>query len=57
MLGLADPQKTLSAALAVLLFNLIYELLLSRTLKQYAMLPLIDLFNHSSSAQVRGADP
>jgi hypothetical protein len=57
VLGLADPQKTLSAALAVLLFNLIYELLLSRTLKQYAMLPLIDLFNHSSSAQVRGADP
>ncbi|EFJ50052.1 hypothetical protein VOLCADRAFT_104004 [Volvox carteri f. nagariensis] len=51
VLGLADPQKTLSAAIAVLLFNVLYELILSRSLKQYAICPLIDLFNHSSAVQ------
>ncbi|GLC36601.1 hypothetical protein PLESTB_000254700 [Pleodorina starrii] len=50
-LGLADPQKTLSAAIAVLLFNVLYELILSRSLKQYAICPLIDLFNHNSAVQ------
>lgn len=52
-LGLADPEKTLSAAIAVLLFNVLYELILSRSLKQYAICPLIDLFNHSSAVQVK----
>ncbi|KAG2428873.1 hypothetical protein HYH02_014196 [Chlamydomonas schloesseri] len=50
-LGLADPQKTLSAAIAVFLFNVLYEVILSRSLKQYAICPLIDLFNHTSAAQ------
>mmetsp|Transcript_22162 Transcript_22162/g.56310 ORF Transcript_22162/g.56310 Transcript_22162/m.56310 type:complete len:522 (-) Transcript_22162:24-1589(-) len=47
-LGLADPQRTLSAALAVLLFNVLYESILSQSAKQYAMCPLIDFINHSS---------
>ncbi|GIL58110.1 hypothetical protein Vafri_12963 [Volvox africanus] len=51
VLGLADPQKTLSAAIAVLLFNVLYEVILSRSLKQYAICPLIDFFNHSSAVQ------
>ncbi|KAG2445470.1 hypothetical protein HXX76_000087 [Chlamydomonas incerta] len=50
-LGLADPAKTLSAAIAVFLFNVLYEVILSRSLKQYAICPLIDLFNHTSAAQ------
>lgn len=53
-LGLSDTQTTASAALAVLVFNLVYELLLSRTAKQYAMCPLIDFINHSSTVEVRG---
>ncbi|GIL93573.1 hypothetical protein Vretifemale_20989 [Volvox reticuliferus] len=36
ILGLADPQKTLSAAIAVFLFNVLYEVILSRSLRQYA---------------------
>ncbi|KXZ50177.1 hypothetical protein GPECTOR_17g814 [Gonium pectorale] len=50
-LGVADPAKSLSAAIAVLIFNILYELILSRSLKQYAICPLIDLFNHSSTVQ------
>jgi hypothetical protein len=43
-----DLSKGLGAAAAVFLFNIIYELLLSNKLKQYAMCPVIDLINHSS---------
>ncbi|KAF5841378.1 hypothetical protein DUNSADRAFT_13246 [Dunaliella salina] len=50
-LGLADTQRTLSAAVAVFLFNIIYEVVLSRSLKQYAMCPVMDLINHSSREQ------
>eukprot|EP00200_Dunaliella_tertiolecta_P001304 CAMPEP_0202361426 /NCGR_PEP_ID=MMETSP1126-20121109/13995_1 /ASSEMBLY_ACC=CAM_ASM_000457 /TAXON_ID=3047 /ORGANISM="Dunaliella tertiolecta, Strain CCMP1320" /LENGTH=501 /DNA_ID=CAMNT_0048955379 /DNA_START=165 /DNA_END=1670 /DNA_ORIENTATION=- len=50
-LGLADAQRTLSAAVAVFLFNIIYEVVLSRSLKQYAMCPVIDFINHSSREQ------
>ncbi|GFH12084.1 SET domain-containing protein, partial [Haematococcus lacustris] len=51
VLGLADVQRTLSAALAVLLFNLLYELILSRSLKQHALCPLVDFINHSSASK------
>ncbi|GFR49677.1 hypothetical protein Agub_g11825, partial [Astrephomene gubernaculifera] len=50
-LGLADLPHSLSAALAVVLFNVLYEVILSRSLKQHAICPLIDLFNHSSAVQ------
>lgn len=43
-----DLSNGLGAAAAVFLFNVIYELLLSNKLKQYAMCPVIDLINHSS---------
>lgn len=43
-----DLSNGLGAAAAVFLFNIIYELLLSNKLKQYAMCPIIDLINHSS---------
>lgn len=48
-----DLSNGLGAAAAVFLFNIIYELLLSNKLKQYAMCPVIDLFNHSSINTVR----
>ena len=50
-LGLADIQQTLSAAAAVFIFNILYEVILSRSAKQYAMCPLIDFINHSSSVE------
>ena len=53
LLGFADLEKTLSAAIAVFVFNITYELLLSRNLKQYAICPVIDLINHSSKVTVR----
>jgi hypothetical protein len=43
-----DLSKGLGAAAAVFLFNVIYEVVLSNKLKQYAMCPVIDLLNHSS---------
>jgi hypothetical protein len=46
-------SKGLGAAAAVFLFNIIYELLLSSKLRQYAMCPVIDLANHSSIDTVR----
>lgn len=52
LLGFADVQKTLSAAVAVFIFNILYEIILSQSLKQYAMCPLIDFINHSSTVQV-----
>lgn len=50
ILGAADAQQTASAALAVVIFNILYDVILGRSLKQYALCPLIDLFNHSSAA-------
>eukprot|EP00775_Hariotina_reticulata_P001404 gene1404-1747_t len=44
-----DLSKGLGAAAAVFLFNVIYEVVLSNKLRQYAMCPVIDLFNHSST--------
>lgn len=37
------------AAVAVFVFNILYEVILSQKLKQYAMCPVIDLANHSGS--------
>jgi hypothetical protein len=36
---------------AVFIFNILYELILSRSAKQYAMCPLIDFINHSSAVE------
>ncbi|KAF8066315.1 SETD4 [Scenedesmus sp. PABB004] len=44
-----DLSKGLGAAAAVFLFNVTYELLLSAKLRQYALCPVIDLLNHSST--------
>jgi hypothetical protein len=41
------------AAVAVFVFNILYEVILSTKLKQYAMCPVIDLANHSSAQTVR----
>jgi hypothetical protein len=49
-----DLSNGLGAAAAVFLFNIIYELLLSNKLRQYAMCPVIDLANHSSTNTVGG---
>lgn len=54
-LGLADVQTTLSAVIAVGVFNILYELILSRSLKQYAMSPVIDLCNHSCAVRAEVA--
>lgn len=43
-----DLSRGLGAAAAVFLFNVIYEVVLSQKLRQYAMCPIIDLCNHSS---------
>jgi hypothetical protein len=48
-----DLSKGLGAAAAVFLFNVIYEVVLSNKLKQYAVCPVIDLLNHSSYNTVR----
>lgn len=53
VLGLADAERTASAAIAVFLFNILYEVILSQSSKQYAMCPLIDFINHSSQYKVR----
>ena len=50
-LGLADVQQSLTAAAAVFIFNILYEVILSRSAKQYAMCPLIDFINHSSAVE------
>ena len=34
-----------------------YELILAKSAKQYAMCPLIDFINHSSSVEVTGQWP
>jgi hypothetical protein len=52
-----DLSRGLGAAAAVFLFNVIYEVVLSNKLKQYAMCPVIDLLNHSSYNTVRWPIP
>jgi hypothetical protein len=53
LLGFADGQTSVVAAVSVLVFNLMYDRLLSTRLVQHAMVPVADLANHSSSPQVR----
>jgi len=43
-----DLNRSAGAAIAVFLFNIMYEVILSQKLKQYAMCPVIDFINHSS---------
>lgn len=52
LLGSIDLTRSLGAAAAVFVFNILYEVILSNKLKQYAMCPVIDLLNHSSSETV-----
>eukprot|EP00892_Ulva_mutabilis_P005203 jgi/Ulvmu1/3054/UM015_0094.1 len=47
--GLAPESQVISAALASVVFNAIFELLRSRQIKQYTLCPLVDMANHSSS--------
>jgi len=49
----ADLQRSLAGAIAVFVFNILYEVTLGQKLKQYAMCPVIDLANHSSTGTVR----
>jgi hypothetical protein len=55
LLGLADAERTATAAIAVFVFNVLYEVILSRSLKQYTMAPLLDFINHSATTQVHGS--
>ena len=45
-------EDGLGAAVAVFVFNILYEVILSQRLKQYAMCPFVDLLNHSSAVKV-----
>jgi hypothetical protein len=45
-------ENSVGAAVAVFVFNILYEVILSQKLKQYAMCPVIDLANHSSKETV-----
>ncbi|KAK9803994.1 hypothetical protein WJX72_011353 [[Myrmecia] bisecta] len=44
-------EQIVNGGVAAALFNLIYDVLLSRQLKWFALLPLIDSMNHKSTAQ------
>ena len=46
----ASITDVLNGCLSAVLFNLIYDALLSKKLKWYALLPLVDLANHASGA-------
>jgi len=48
--GLGTAEQGLNGFISALLFNLIYDTLLSKKLEWYAMLPLVDLANHRSDA-------
>ena len=48
-LGLVPEEKAIGAAFSAAAFNFMYELILSRNVTQYAMCPVIDLFNHDST--------
>lgn len=45
--------QVLNGAIAAVLFNIIYDTILSQKLKWYALCPVIDSMNHRSSIQVR----
>ena len=47
--------NTAGAAVAVFIFNILYEVTLSGKLKQYAMCPVVDLANHATAGTVRRA--
>ncbi|GAB4823521.1 hypothetical protein N2152v2_010567 [Parachlorella kessleri] len=44
-------QQALNGLLAALMFNIIYDVLISQKLKWHAMCPVIDAINHSSSVE------
>ena len=46
-------EQILNGAIAAVLFNIIYDTLLSRKLKWFAMCPVIDSMNHQSTSTVR----
>lgn len=45
-------MQVLNAGIAAVLFNIMYDALLSRRLRWFAMIPIIDYCNHSPSIQV-----
>ena len=45
-------MQVLNGAIAAALFNLLYDLVLSQKVKWYAMCPVVDFMNHSSSVEV-----
>lgn len=50
-LGLGPAEQALNGAIAALAFNLIYDSVISQKLSWFAMCPVIDMINHSSSVQ------
>lgn len=51
LLGLGTPENALNAVISVLLFNLVYDQVLSKKLTWYATLPMIDMINHKTGAK------
>lgn len=45
-------EQVLNGAIAAVLFNIIYDTLLSQRLRWFAMCPVIDSMNHQSTSQV-----
>ncbi len=45
-------MQVLNGAIAAALFNLLYDWVLSQKVKWYAMCPVVDFMNHSSSVEV-----
>ncbi len=45
-------EQILNGAIAAVLFNIIYDTLLSRKLRWFAMCPVIDSMNHQSTSAV-----
>ena len=45
-------EQVLNGAIAAVLFNIIYDTLLSRKLRWFAMCPVIDSMNHQSTSTV-----
>ena len=45
-------EQILNGAIAAVLFNIIYDTLLSRKLRWFAMCPVIDSMNHQSTSTV-----
>lgn len=46
-------EQILNGAIAAVLFNIIYDTLLSRKLRWFALCPVIDSMNHQSASKVR----